>query len=328
MPFRLGLRIIVSMKITPYELPDEIRINDLLRTITSVEDYLARVDEHIRAARFRDGLVLRLLYGEACASALADGALVHLEDLVLLDGHAYSGAMFPELSSCLETLKILRIASTADPLRLLQSSKPGEEPETFPMLAASAEAYAAPYWNEAERLESWRTVVRRTSAFPPLLAAAIAWDAWLTLLPNQYGAWRAPMLASVLLRARNKTRSFLLPIATGRRFGTYVRHPNHNFQTRITGFIGWAEIAVDRAAKELKRLTLADELLRLSLKGRRKNSRLPALIELLVSRPLVSVPMAAKALRCSSQAVEGMFEQLGSIPREMSGRKRYRVWTI
>jgi hypothetical protein len=75
-------------------------------------------------------------------------------------------------------------------------------------------------------------------------------------------------------------------------------------------------------------LTLADEMLRLKLKGRRSNSRLPALVDLLLSRPLVSVPMAAKALRCSPQAVEAMFEQLGSIPRELSGRKRYRVWSI
>lgn len=311
-----------------YELPDEIRINALLNRLALVEDALARLDERIRTARFRDGLVQRLLYGEACASMLAEGALVHLEDLVLLDGHAYSGPMSEGLSSCLQTLKILRIASTADPAGLLQSPRPGEDAETLPMLAASAESYAAPYWNEAKRLESWRAVVRRTSAFPPFLAAAIAWDAWLTLVPDQYGAWRAPMLAALVLRSRNKTRSFLLPIVTGRRFGTYLRHPNHDFRTRIAGFIEWTEVAVDRAAKELKRLTLADEMLRLKLKGRRSNSRLPALVDLLLSRPLVSVPMAAKALRCSPQAVEAMFEQLGSIPRELSGRKRYRVWSV
>jgi hypothetical protein len=316
------------MKLVPYELPDEIRINSLLNTIASVDDALARLDERIRTVRFRDGLVQRLLYGEACASTLADGVLIHLEDLVLLDGHAYSGPMFPELSSCLETLKMLRMASTADPAGLLLSPRPGEDCEALPMLAASAATYSDPYWSEAERLEKWRAVVRRTSSFPPLLAAAIAWDAWLTLLPDQYGAWRAPMLAAVLLRARSKTRSFLLPIVTGRRFGTYLRHDNHDFQTRIAGFIEWAEVAVDRAAKELKRLTLADEMLRLKLKGRRSNSRLPALVDLLLSRPLVSVPMAAKALRCSPQAVEAMFEQLGSIPRELSGRKRYRVWSI
>ena len=85
---------------------------------------------------------------------------------------------------------------------------------------------------------------------------------------------------------------------------------------------------MDRSAKELKRLTLADELLRLKVKGRRRNSRLPALVELLLSRPLVSVPMAVKVLRCSPQAIEAMFKQLGSIPREMSGRQRYRVWSI
>ena len=232
------------------------------------------------------------------------------------------------LSSCLQTLKILKNAATADPAGLLQSPRPGEDAEPLAMLAVSTETFSAPYWNEAERLENWRAVVRRTSTFPPLIAAAIAWDAWLTLLPDQYGAWRAPMLAAVLLRARSKTRSFLLPIVTGQRFGTYLRHDNHDFQRRIAGFIEWTEVAVDRAAKELKRLTLADEMMRLKLKGRRSNSRLPALVDLLLCRPLVSVPMAAKALRCSPQAVEAMIDQLGSIPRELSGRKRYRVWSI
>jgi hypothetical protein len=316
------------MKFTPYELPDEIRIDSLLNTIALVEDSLARLDERIRMARFRDGLVQRLLYSEACASMLAEGALIHLEDLVLLDGHAYSGPMFAELSGCLETLKVLRIACAANPVSLLQSPRPGEDTEVLTVSSASAETYSDPYWNEAERLENWRAIVRRTSSFPPLIAAAIAWDAWLTLQPDQGGAWRAPLLAALVLRARKKTRNFLLPIATGQRFSAYVRHPDHDFRTRIAGFIEWSEVAVDRAAKELKRLTLADELLHLKVKGRRRNSRLPALVGLLLSRPLVSVPMAAKTLRCSAQAVEVMFEQLGSVPREMSGRKRYRVWSI
>ena len=54
-----------------------------------------------------------------------------------------------------------------------------------------------------------------TSRLPPLLAAAIAWDAWHTLAPEQQGSWRAPLLAALVLRARAKTRQFLLPIGTG-----------------------------------------------------------------------------------------------------------------
>jgi hypothetical protein len=38
--------------------------------------------------------------------------------------------------------------------------------------------------------------------------------------------------------------------------------------------------------------------------------------------------MAAKALACSPQAVRQMLGMLGSLPREMTGRKRYRVWSV
>jgi len=38
--------------------------------------------------------------------------------------------------------------------------------------------------------------------------------------------------------------------------------------------------------------------------------------------------MAAKTLRVSNQAVDAMMKALGSVPRELSGRGRYRVWGI
>jgi predicted transcriptional regulator len=64
------------------------------------------------------------------------------------------------------------------------------------------------------------------------------------------------------------------------------------------------------------------------LKNRRSTSRLPALADLLLSKPLVSVPLAAKELKVSTQAIEGMMGQLGSSARELTGRGRYRAWGI
>ena len=69
-------------------------------------------------------------------------------------------------------------------------------------------------------------------------------------------------------------------------------------------------------------------MLRAKTRNRRRSSRLPGLVELFLSRPLVSIPMAAKALKVSNQAVAAMLPQLGSLPRELSGRERYRVWGI
>ena len=185
-----------------------------------------------------------------------------------------------------------------------------------------------PDWNEDARFAEWRRVMGETKSLPPLLAAAIAWDAWLVLEPDQRGAWRAPLIAALVLKARAKTRHFLLPLDIGGRFSKYRRHPNHGLAARLAGFLDWARTAAERANKELSTLTLAADMLRAKLKGRRRNSRLPALVDLLLSRPLVSVPMAAKALSCSNQAVEAMLPLLGSAPRELTGRGRYRAWGI
>ena len=83
-----------------------------------------------------------------------------------------------------------------------------------------------------------------------------------------------------------------------------------------------------RAGKDLDALALAETLLQPRLARTSRHSRLGALVSLLLSRPLVSAPMAARALRVSQQAVQAMLRELGPPVRELSGRRRYRVWGI
>jgi hypothetical protein len=76
------------------------------------------------------------------------------------------------------------------------------------------------------------------------------------------------------------------------------------------------------------RLTLARELLARKCRGRRGNSNLPALAELLIATPLVSVPLIAQRLKISAQAAQLLVAEFGPSLREITGRKRYRAWTI
>jgi hypothetical protein len=241
---------------------------------------------------------------------------------------ALSGGITPDLSSAWHALSVWRKAADADAAALLAAERPGEVAAPAAVGGEAPDYFYDPDWGEAERLAVFRRVLRDSRALPSLIAAGIVWDAWLELCPEQRGAWRAPLIAALTLKARGKTRHLLLPVDTGRRFATYRRHAGHGLATRLAGFLEWLLIASERANRELDRLVLAEELLRGKLKGRRRNSRLPRLIELLLAKPLVSVPMAAKALRCSNQAVEAMIRQLGSTPRELTGRSRYRAWGI
>jgi hypothetical protein len=83
------------------------------------------------------------------------------------------------------------------------------------------------------------------------------------------------------------------------------------------------------ADSDLKRLTLAREVMRRRCDGRRGNSKLPQLVDLFMASPLVTVQMATEKLKVTQQAVEVMLRELGpSLPRELTGRKRYRAWGV
>ena len=80
---------------------------------------------------------------------------------------------------------------------------------------------------------------------------------------------------------------------------------------------------------DLDRLSLARTAMLRKCENRRGNSKLAELVGLFVASPLVTVQLAAARLHVTPQAVEAMLQQLGgSLPRELTGRKRYRAWGI
>jgi len=105
------------------------------------------------------------------------------------------------------------------------------------VLARSSQALAAaaerdplifdPDWDEDTRLADWQQALANTSKHPPLLAAALAWDAWETIAPLQHRFWLGPMLVAALLRARAKTRAHLACLNIGLR--TIARERRRRF---------------------------------------------------------------------------------------------------
>ncbi|UVD60435.1 DUF1612 and helix-turn-helix domain-containing protein (plasmid) [Rhizobium sp. Pop5] len=78
--------------------------------------------------------------------------------------------------------------------------------------------------------------------------------------------------------------------------------------------------------KEHDRLALARTMMERRLVGRRSSSHLPGLVELVMSRPLVSAGMVAEALEVTPRAALRIVEEPGS--REMTGRGRFRAWAV
>lgn len=186
-----------------------------------------------------------------------------------------------------------------------------------------------PGYDALGRCERWLAVLEEGRGLPATLAAALALDAWLMLEPSERAGELGFALAATVLRQRELAQAHLPTLGLGLRRGRFRWSPHQTLSTRIAGLLGaFAEAAAFRQG-ELDRLSLARTLMLRRCERRRGNSKLAELVDLFVSLPLVTVQMAAARLEVTPQAVEAMLGELGgSLPRELTGRKRYRAWGI
>ena len=84
--------------------------------------------------------------------------------------------------------------------------------------------------------------------------------------------------------------------------------------------------AAELGLKDHDRWLTARTLLGRKLAGRRSTSRLPALLDYVLSRPIVSAGMIAEELKITPRAAQDLVAELGL--REVTGRGRYRAWGI
>ncbi|WP_262273609.1 RHE_PE00001 family protein [Microvirga yunnanensis] len=185
-----------------------------------------------------------------------------------------------------------------------------------------------PDQDEAEAEDLWLDLVKRTSHWPAVAAAAVAWNAWLDLNLYTRLPWLGLTMAASILRARGLT-NHLLPLAAGFKQSKFRPQGRGRAKEKLDGFCSVAEEALEIANKDLERLILARELMGRVTAKTRSNSKLPELVDLFLSRPLVTVPLGAKLLKVTQKAVDLMLHQLGgALPRKLTGRTRYRAWGI
>ncbi len=98
------------------------------------------------------------------------------------------------------------------------------------------------------------------------------------------------------MKVRGKIRHHLLGLNASLRTHPYRRAHFHDVSQRLAGFLEGVRTTAELGHKALDRLSLAQERFSLKLKGRSSTSRPPDLGDLILSRSVVSVPLAAKAL--------------------------------
>lgn len=182
-------------------------------------------------------------------------------------------------------------------------------------------------WDEDERLEEWRRVLQQTENLPPVLQAVVALDAWNELSVLQHAPWLGRLLSASLLRqAGITTGAHVAAINLGLKTISVDRRRHRDRETRLLAILGGIIAAAELGLKEHDRLLLARKMMERRLIGRRTSSKLPGLIELVISRPLVSAGMIAKELSVTPRAALRIVEELGL--REMTGRGRFRAWGV
>jgi hypothetical protein len=181
-------------------------------------------------------------------------------------------------------------------------------------------------WDEDARIEDWQRVVDRTRTLPPALAAAITADAWDRIEPLQHMPWLGRLLASAMLRARGKTRWHLSCLHAGLKTIPRERRRSSDPASRLLIQFEAMTAAAEAGLKDHDRWLTARTLLARKLNGRRSTSRLPALLDYVLARPLVSAGMIAEELKITPRAAQDLVAELGL--REATGRGRYRAWGI
>src|ERR1700736_4168360 len=183
-----------------------------------------------------------------------------------------------------------------------------------------------PDWDEDARLDAWRAVVDQTRALPPTLAAAIVTEAWDAIAPLQHTPWLGRMLAAALLRERGKTRWHLPCLHDGLKAIPRERRRPREYAARLAVQIEAMTAAAESGLKHHDRWLNQRTLLARKLVGRRATSRLPALLDYVLARPVVSAGMIADELGITPRAAQNLVAELGL--REATGRRRYRAWGI
>src|SRR5208283_3832989 len=173
---------------------------------------------------------------------------------------------------------------------------------------------------------TWRHLAEMAQPEPPLLAAALLWDAWEREPPLARQPWLGALLVAATLRARQKTRAHLLGVNSALRCVRRDQRRSPEQVVRLNAFLDAIQAGAEAGMKDHDRWLLARRHLEGKLKTRRSNSRLPALVEFILARPIASAGMIAAALGVTPRAAQDMVAELGL--REITGRGRYRAWGL
>jgi len=231
-----------------------------------------------------ENLISRASIPPGC-EGLGEGARASFAEAALDEDHDAFAAEMAEIDALLDRSARTLAAAGKD-----REHKAGS-------LAVGELIIRDPDWDEGGRLSEWKAVMQQVAAMPPTLGAAILWDAWEILEPLQRQHWLGAQLVSSYLRARGKLASHLFGLNFGLKTISRERRRSRDRTSRLlAGLEAMAEGAA-LGMKEIIRLGQARDRLERKLQGKRSSSSLPGVVDLLLTRPIVSSGVGTRAVQ-------------------------------
>lgn len=182
-------------------------------------------------------------------------------------------------------------------------------------------------WNEEERLKEWLALGSEAAHLPAIIQSVILHDSWNRMQVLQHASWLGRQLAASALRKHSLATGQHLPaLNIALKFVKREDRSGRDLNLRLQNIMVGIQAMAEYGLKEHDKLLLARQMMSRHLTGRRSSSRLPQLIELVLSKPIVSTEMVSTSLRITQRAALRLIEELNL--REVTGRGRFRAWGI
>ncbi|WP_322994199.1 DUF1612 domain-containing protein [Castellaniella sp.] len=122
-------------------------------------------------------------------------------------------------------------------------------------------------WDERELMAQWRAVLKKTEGLPPVLSAAILFDACETIVPLQRHHPLGGQLVAAYLRACGKVTSHLPGFHIGLKAIPREHRRAQGRTTRLLTFLDAMSAAAEAGMKEIARLSQAREQMERKVRG-------------------------------------------------------------
>ncbi|RUV53980.1 MULTISPECIES: RHE_PE00001 family protein [unclassified Mesorhizobium] len=300
----------MDIRTPTHELTRAHAVLRMRRRIVSQKPDWAFGREGLRELTGRDGQMLAVgpksREGEAASAVEADGRDDGEDDLLAEE--------FAEIDALLaRSSKIL--SGAAVPARKEEASR-RDRPDLIYDLD----------WDEDARLAEWQDVIARTRDLPVALRGAILLEAWSDIEVLQHAIWLGPLLVAALLRQEGLAANHLACLHLGAKNIPRERRRARNRNDRLLASLDAIHDAALTGLKEHDRLVMAKNQVERRLRERRTSSKLPDLVELVLSRPIVSTSLIQERLKVTKQGALNLVGELGL--RELTGRGRFRAWGL